>query len=132
MICWYWWNCWPLLFKLSVGKRWFYWYWWNCGPSLYGSVQLLYNWNIFFNIKSLNWLWQLDVTTGVYLSNVYIVLIKSPPSLWFALFISNLIPFLSPCFCISIYLPIFRWPRDSNLFNECIHYVWLFPIVKPN
>ena len=71
-----------------------------------------------FYIKSLNWLWQLVVTTGVYLSNVYIVLMKSSPLFDFAFFNRNLIPLLSPCFCISIYPPIFRWPYDTNLFNE--------------
>ena len=29
--CWYWWNCWSSLFKLSL----FCWYWWNCWPLLF-------------------------------------------------------------------------------------------------
>ena len=28
-LCWYWWNYWPSLFKLSL----FCWYWWNYWPS---------------------------------------------------------------------------------------------------
>ena len=38
LFCWYWWNWWPSLFKLSfhkcTGMHSFCWYWWNCWPSL--------------------------------------------------------------------------------------------------
>ena len=30
LFCWYWWNCFPSLFKLSL----LCWYWWNCWSSL--------------------------------------------------------------------------------------------------
>ena len=31
LFCWYWWICWPSLFKRSFVC----WYWWNCWPSLF-------------------------------------------------------------------------------------------------
>jgi hypothetical protein len=30
LFCWYWWNCWPSLFRFDCL---FSWYWWNCWPS---------------------------------------------------------------------------------------------------
>jgi hypothetical protein len=42
---WYWWNCWPSLFKLSFLLFWCY--WWNCWPSLF---QLFFVVNISINI----------------------------------------------------------------------------------
>ena len=40
LFCWYWWNCWPLLFKLSL----FCWYWWNCWPSLFKLYLFCWYW----------------------------------------------------------------------------------------
>jgi hypothetical protein len=43
LLCWYWWNWWPLLFKHSICVQWvkmrgdclFCWYWWNWWPLLF-------------------------------------------------------------------------------------------------
>jgi hypothetical protein len=42
LYCWYWWHCWPSLFKLSFNNTFthptvglYCWYWWHCWPSLF-------------------------------------------------------------------------------------------------